>query len=48
LPEGLQLFVKRVQYDAEYAGMLAEEVVKFLTELNIKISKLNERLNHVN
>jgi putative phage-type endonuclease len=48
LPEGLQLFVKRVEYDAEYAGMLAEEVVKFLTELNIKISKLNERLNHVN
>jgi putative phage-type endonuclease len=47
LPNGLQLFVKRVEYDAEYAEMLAVEVVKFLAELDAKISKLNERLNHV-
>jgi len=47
LPNGLQLFVKRVEYDAEYAEMLAAEIVKFLEELNAKIFKLNERLNHV-
>ena len=47
LPNGLQLFVKRVEYDAKYAEMLAVEVVKFLAELDAKISKLNERLNHV-
>lgn len=48
LPNGLQMFVKRVEFDAEYVAMLKEEVVKFLAELDAKISKLNERLNHVN
>ena len=48
LPSGLQMFVKRVEFDAEYVAMLKEEVIKFLTELDAKISKLNERLNHVN
>ena len=48
LPSGLQIFVKRVEFDAEYVAMLKEEVIKFLTELDAKISKLNERLNHVN
>ena len=48
LPSGLQMFVKRVVFDAEYVAMLKEEVIKFLTELDAKISKLNERLNHVN
>ena len=48
LPSGLQMFVKRVEFDAEYVAMLKEEVIKFLTELDTKISKLNERLNHVN
>lgn len=48
LPNGLQLFVKRVELDAEYVAMLEEEVTKFLTELDAKIFKLNERLNHVN
>ena len=48
LPNGLQMFVKRVEFDAEYVAMLKEEVIKFLTELDAKISKLNERLNHVN
>ena len=47
LPKGLQLFVKRVEFDMEYAATLETEVVKFLTELDAKISKLNERLNHV-
>jgi putative phage-type endonuclease len=48
LPSGLQMFVKRVEFDAEYVAMLKEEVAKFLAELDAKISKLNERLNHVN
>jgi len=48
LPNGLQMFVKRVEFDTEYAAMLEEEVTKFLTELDAKIFKLNERLNHVN
>lgn len=47
LPSGLQMFVKRVEFDAEYVAMLKEEVIKFLTELDAKISKLNERLNNV-
>jgi putative phage-type endonuclease len=47
LPKGLQLFVKRVEFDMEYAATLETEVVKFLAELDAKISKLNERLNHV-
>lgn len=48
LPSGLQMFVKRVEFDTEYAATLEIEVVKFLAELDTKISKLNERLNHVN
>ena len=48
LPNGLQMFVKRVEFDTEYAATLETEVIKFLAELDTKISKLNERLNHVN
>ena len=48
LPDGLQLFVKRVERDAEYIAMLEQEVIKFLNELDEKIFKLNERLNHGN
>ena len=47
LPNGLQLFVKRVEFDTEYVAMLEEEVKKFLAELDSKISKLNERLTYV-
>jgi len=47
LPSGLQMFVKRIEFDAEYVAMLKEEVIKFLAELDAKISKLNERLNNV-
>jgi putative phage-type endonuclease len=48
LPNGLQMFVKRVEFDTEYAATLEVEVTKFLAELDAKIFKLNERLNHVN
>lgn len=37
----LQLFVKRVEFDATYVAMLEEEVIKFLKELDIKVNKLN-------
>jgi putative phage-type endonuclease len=42
LPKELQLFVKRVPRDNAYIQMLEEEVKKFLTELDGKITKLNE------
>ena len=39
--QDLQLFVKRVEFDAPYVAMLEEEVIKFLKELDIKVNKLN-------
>ncbi len=48
LPDGLQLFVKRVERDNLYIATLEIEVTLFLSELDNKIFKLNERLNHVN
>ena len=41
LPADLQLFVKRVEFDASYVAMLEEEVIQFLKELDIKVNKLN-------
>lgn len=43
MPEGLQLYIKRVEYRADYVEMLEQEVTAFLAELEIKILKLNER-----
>ena len=43
MPEGLQLYIKRVEYRAEYVAMLEDEVIAFLAELESKIFKLNER-----
>lgn len=48
LPDAFQLFVKRVERDAEYIAMLEKEVGLFLRKIENKIFKLNERLNHVN
>ena len=45
MPEGLQLFIQRVDFDAEYVKMLEAEITGFLGELETKIEKLNER-NH--
>jgi putative phage-type endonuclease len=48
LPQELQLFVKRVEFDSEYVAMLEEEVIKFLKELDEKVSKLNNlKAKHV-
>lgn len=48
LPDGLQLFISRVEAYSEYITTLEHEVEIFLIELDNKIFKLNERLNHVN
>jgi putative phage-type endonuclease len=40
LPQDLQLFVKRVEFDPEYVAMLEKEVIQFLAELNDKVNKL--------
>jgi len=40
LPQDLQLFVKRVEFDAAYVATLEEEVNLFLKELDDKINKL--------
>jgi putative phage-type endonuclease len=42
MPEGLQLFVKRVDRDDSYIGELEKEVVQFLKEVDDKVNKLNE------
>jgi len=41
LPAELQLFVKRVEFDALYVATLEEEVNLFLKELDNKVNKLN-------
>jgi putative phage-type endonuclease len=45
MPEGLQLFIKRVDFDSIYVKMLEIEVREFLDELETKIKNLNERKN---
>ena len=40
LSQELQLFVKRVEFDASYVAMLEEEVNLFLKELDDKVTKL--------
>jgi putative phage-type endonuclease len=40
LPQDLQLFVKRVEFDAAYVATLEEEVNLFLKELDDKVNKL--------
>lgn len=42
MPEGLQLFVKRVDRDDSYIAELEKEVVQFLKEVDDKVNKLNE------
>ena len=44
LPENLQLFIKRVEYDPKYASELEQEVIRFLDEVDGKIKQL-EKLN---
>lgn len=41
MAEGLQIFIKRVEFDREYVSMLEKEVILFLKELDTKIEQLN-------
>jgi len=43
MPEGLQIFIKRVDYHDSIVKGLESEVKEFLEELETKIVKLNER-----
>lgn len=43
MPEGLQLFIQRVNFDGEYVKMLEAEITGFLGELETKIEKLKEK-----
>ena len=43
MPEGLQLFIQKVDFDPEYVKTLETEVIAFLCELETKIKNLNER-----
>ena len=47
LPQDLQLFVKRVKFDASYSAMLEEEVTLFLKELEEKVNKLTKKAKNV-
>jgi len=42
MPKELQLFIKRVPRDEDYISMLEKEVLSFLMELDVKVSKLND------
>lgn len=42
MAEGLQIFIKRVEFDPEYVSMLEKEVILFLKELDTKIEQLNQ------
>lgn len=43
MPDGLQIFIKRVEYNDALIKGMESEVKKFLAELETKIVKLNER-----
>jgi putative phage-type endonuclease len=42
MDEGLQLFIKQVDYDPIYVAQLEKEVINFLMEVEDKIQKLNK------
>jgi len=42
MPEGLQLFIKRIARDDKYIAELEGEVIQFLKEVDDKVNKLNQ------
>jgi len=42
MAEGLQLFIKRVEYDPIYVAQLEKEVINFLMDVEDKIQQLNK------
>ena len=43
MPDGLQIFIQRVDFDEQYVKMLEAEITEFLGELETKIEKLKEK-----
>lgn len=44
MPEGLQLYIKRIERDDAYITELASEIRKFLAEVDAKVSALQQKL----
>ena len=42
MAEGLQLFIKRIEFDPVYVGKLDKEIINFLLDLEDKITQLNK------
>jgi hypothetical protein len=42
MDEGLQLFIKRVEFDPVYVAKLEKEVLNFLFDVEYKITQLNK------
>ena len=42
MPENLQLFIKRVEYDPPYVAMLEKEVITFLMDVEAKVNQLRK------
>jgi hypothetical protein len=47
MPEGMQMFVKRVDRDDVLISELEKEVISFLTELDNKIAQLKEKTSGI-
>jgi len=43
MPEGMQIWVKRVERDNVLIAELEKEVISFLVELQLKIAQLKEK-----
>jgi putative phage-type endonuclease len=42
MAEGLQLFIKRIEFDPVFVGKLDKEIINFLLDLEDKITQLNK------
>ena len=42
MPENLQLFIKRVEYDPPYVAMLEKEVIQFLMDVEANVTQLRK------
>jgi len=42
MPENLQLFIKRVEYDPPYVAMLEKEVIQFLMDVEANVNQLRK------
>ena len=47
MPDGMKLFIKRVERDDETIDVLEREIMMFLSELDDKVSKLKEKYDGV-